>query len=492
MSTVDMLRRLNAMGVPSRRRVGVVRMLRAHGPMLLAALALLGVIGGLTMVLFVRSTSALERQLRETLRAAAVSAAYSIDGDDLRAIRGPADMERPEYVAVWRLLRNVVDEIPQARFAYILRRTDDADVLEFVADADSLAPESLLDRDGNGTVDEDEEPSYPGDKYDIADVPALQNEAFRRSTTDPEVTVDQWGSLLSGYSPIRSGTTGEVVAVLGIDMDAADFYAHTRSVLSPFAVILIMTLAALLAAGVALLAESRQLQLLARVNAERSGLLQLTFHQLGEPITIVQWAIETLEDAKDDPAELKKILGDNLVDMREGVRRLSSIIDTLQEAEKVELLSFENRPVEQSVKRVLEETASIVSPASAERASRVEVEADGATFAFDPHLLTIVLRRLLENALEFSPVESAVRVRAFREGAWLRIDVSDKGCGIPAVDMVHLFEKYRRASNARVMKPDGNGLGLYIAKGIVEIMGGTIYAESREGMGTTMTIRLPQ
>ncbi len=486
------LRRIRLALAPTPARMRATRFLRVHAPMFIGAVVLLSTIGALTIVLFLRSSSALERQLRETLRATAAATALSIDGDKLDAIHGPDDMTKREYTELSGRLRGLIIEIPQLRFAYVLRRTDDPDVLEFVVDADSFAPLTELDDNGNGILDSDEEPSYPGEQYDIAEVPALQNEAFLHSTTDPEVTVDQWGELLSGYAPIRSFTTGKIVAVLGIDMDAAEFRSYTRSILSPFAVLMIMALACLLTAGVALLIESRQLQTLSRVSAERSGLLQLTFHQLGEPITIIQWAIETLEDVKSDESELSKILPENLSDMREGVRRLSSIIDTLQEAEKVELSAFSNNPVEQSVKRVLEDAIAIVEPGSAGGTGRITLESAEGTCVFDPHLLTVVLRRLFENALEFSRSGSMVRVRASEEGKWLRIDVSDHGCGIPADDLPRLFEKYRRAANARSMKPDGNGLGLYIARGIVELMGGVIHASSVEGQGTTMTVRIPR
>lgn len=491
MSESAFTRRLTLPFEHTSRGVRVVRFLRRHAPMLVGAIVLFAAICALTMTFFVRSTSALDEQLRETLRAAAVSAAFSIDGDDLEGIRGPADMFDPEYIRTTQMLRNMIDEIPQIRFAYILRRTDDENILEFVVDADALLAPQELDENGNDVIDSDEEPSYPGEQYDISDMQALQGEAFLRSTTDPEVTVDQWGELLSGYAPIRSRSTGEVVAVLGIDMDAAEFRSYTRSVLSPFAVLLILMLAGTLAAGVALLIESRQLQSVSRINAERSGLLQLTFHQLGEPITIVQWAIETLEDAKNDPTELQKILPDNLVDMREGVRRLGSIIDTLQEAEKVELGAFENKPVEQSLRRVLDDVVAVVAPVPQDGVGRVAVEADDVLHVFDPHLLAVALRRIIENALEFSKAETIVRVVTKSDGKRLRIDVSDRGCGIPAKDLSRLFEKYHRASNATSMKPDGNGLGLYIAKGIVELMGGVISISSRVGEGTTVSILLP-
>lgn len=465
--------------------------LRGHGMMLVAGIALLSAMGALTIALFLRSSHALESQMRETLQAAAVAAALSIDGDDLASIRGPDDLSRPEFREIASRLRGLIEQVPRVRFAYILRRTAEPDVLEFVVDGDALAPLSAVDRDGSGTVDPDEEPALPGDRYDVSDIPALQDDAFLRPTTDAEITTDQWGELLSGYAPIYSRSTGGVSAVLGIDMDAQEFLSHTRSILSPLGVALILLLTGLLAAGVGLLAESRQMRLLAGMNAERSGLLQLTFHQLGEPITILQWGLETLEDAKNDPALLGNIFDENLADMREGVRRLSSIIDTLQEAEKVELGAFKNKPVHQSIRRIVEEAALLVAPVESPERARLELDVADEEYAFDPHLLTIVLRRLLENAFEFSRPPHPVRVRTYKEGSRLCIDVADHGCGISAADLPRMFEKYRRASNARTLKPDGNGLGLYICKGIVELMGGALLLRSVEGVGSVFTVRLP-
>lgn len=453
---------------------------------------MLVVVSALTVSLFIRSTTALDRQLRETLRVAAVAAALPIDGDLLEDIHTQDDTTNPAYAAIGLQLRTMVDQVPQARFAYILRRTDDPMILEFVIDADAMLPFDILDIDSDGELGDDEVPGYPGDEYDVSDIPALQGPAFEGPTTDAEVEEDQWGRSFSGYAPIRSFKTGEVVAVLGIDMDAEEYEAYTRSALSPVAVVLIVLLVGLLALGAVLLIAARQLRIVSRVNAERSGLLQLTFHQLGEPITILQWGIETLEDMKDDPEALKNGLPENLTDMREGVRRLGSIIDTLQEAEKVELNVFENHPVQQSLRTFMNEAVALIAPPNPTGRVLATVDVFDGTCEFDPHLLTIVLRRLIENAIEFTPKEGLpVKVIAREEGKWLRIDIVDNGCGIPEKDMKRMFEKYFRASNATSMKPDGNGLGLYIAKGLIELMGGTISMQSLEGKGTTVTIRLP-
>ncbi len=71
------------------------------------------------------------------------------------------------------------------------------------------------------------------------------------------------------------------------------------------------------------------------------------------------------------------------------------------------------------------------------------------------------------------------------------LQIEDHGCGIPKKDLQRIFGEFIRASNANKFKADGNGLGLYIVKGIVERAGGTVGLESHEGMGTTVIVRLP-
>ena len=104
-----------------------------------------------------------------------------------------------------------------------------------------------------------------------------------------------------------------------------------------------------------------------------------------------------------------------------------------------------------------------------------------------------VLVNLLSNAVKYSPEGGEVGVAVRREeraGApWARLAVSDRGIGVPAADLPHLFEPYRRAANVGAV--EGEGLGLAGARQIVEQHGGTIAVESREGEGTTVTVGLP-
>jgi signal transduction histidine kinase len=101
-----------------------------------------------------------------------------------------------------------------------------------------------------------------------------------------------------------------------------------------------------------------------------------------------------------------------------------------------------------------------------------------------------VLTNLMENAQKYSPQDEPVIVTLRSTRRWAVVRVVDKGIGIPAADLLHVFERGFRASNAP-RRAHGHGLGLAAVKRIVRAQGGSIGVESREGFGTTVTVRLP-
>ena len=107
----------------------------------------------------------------------------------------------------------------------------------------------------------------------------------------------------------------------------------------------------------------------------------------------------------------------------------------------------------------------------------------------DYNRLERVFTNLLSNALKYSDTDTPVVVRALQVGEMVEIAITDQGKGIPPDDLPHLFERFYRAQGAR--KADGIGLGLYIAKALVEAHGGRIWVESEEGKGSTFSFTLP-
>jgi signal transduction histidine kinase len=110
----------------------------------------------------------------------------------------------------------------------------------------------------------------------------------------------------------------------------------------------------------------------------------------------------------------------------------------------------------------------------------------------DQDHLTQLLGILVDNAAKYSDAEGRVEVSTQRRGDWVVIQVSDRGVGIPERDLPHIFDRFYRSDESRSSETGGFGIGLSIARSLVELMGGKIDVDSTEGEGTTFTVRLPR
>jgi signal transduction histidine kinase len=220
--------------------------------------------------------------------------------------------------------------------------------------------------------------------------------------------------------------------------------------------------------------------------SERSGLLRLAFHQLGGPLTIITWSLEELAE------EASESIHRTVINIQEGVKRLSEILNTLKSADLVHEGKLEYNPTFVSLTSILEQVVKNSGTKCALRKQRVELDlAENITMRLDAKLITGVAQEILTNALDYSPEGSVITVRSYQKGTSAAFTVIDHGCGIPKKDLRNIFNEFFRASNATLHKPDGNGLGLYIVRGIVEEAGGNIVMDSEEGKGTTVTVELP-
>ena len=204
------------------RAARIRRFLRENALALAIGVLLFGLIALQSTLIFQRTNYAMSEQLRMRLQTAAALSAGKFTGEELDRITGKGSMSTPHFRDVVRRLATVLQTVPNVKFVYIMRRTEDPMTLEFVADADSLETFKESDVNGDGVLDPDEETSVPGDPYDISEISAMQGPAFEGPVTDAEITVDQWGELISGYAPIRRAD-GSVAGIIGIDMDARDF-----------------------------------------------------------------------------------------------------------------------------------------------------------------------------------------------------------------------------------------------------------------------------
>src|SRR5262249_41073894 len=109
----------------------------------------------------------------------------------------------------------------------------------------------------------------------------------------------------------------------------------------------------------------------------------------------------------------------------------------------------------------------------------------------DPSLMELAMLNLMENAAKYSTPPAHITVILKEQGPWVEISVADKGIGIPAEDLEHIFEKFYTVDKAHSQKLGGSGLGLSIVKTIIDKHFGKISVVSELGKGTTFTLLLP-
>lgn len=460
----------------------VVRWLRLYVLPILFALfvAVLGTF------FYLRAQSLMADQLRQRLQTTASVAATHFSVADIRAVRGADDEGSPAHRRLVQQLQRIREITPGVRYAYLVRETRDPNIVTFVADADEFRSIADIDLDGNGRVDDDEAPAVPGEEYDISGMAEFAA-GFNGPSVDHDVTADRWGRLISGYAPVRDAG-GRTIAVLGIDMNADEFTDIARSVFSPVAFMLVALAAMMLTYFSFSVVQRRRFESLKQLEVERTTLLDLATHQLGMPLATFRWWLEILRDKG-------KVEGDTEAfdQLQVGVDRMDHIIRSLQDAARLqaEKVSYHAELVDPVA--FVDDVVESMKAAFDLKRQRVEVVHEGALprVMIDPKLMTGVFSELLENARGYSPVDSVVTVRTSRVRSHVLIEVEDHGCGISTEQLSRMFQKFSRGKNAFANKPVGNGLGLYICKGIIERSGGTIGVRSKEGEGTTVSITLP-
>lgn len=455
----------------------------------LLALGLGLVVAILSTVLFYRARLVMEGQLKDRLMTVATVAGMHFDGTDTEKVDVKHGKKNQSYFTLVRKLNALQQAIPDIRFVYIVKPSELTDQFVFVADGTAALTKKQLDVNGNGRVDENEMPSYPGDIYAVVDAPMMK-EGMLHAATDDHIVTDQWGAYLSGYAPIRRSDTGETVAVLGIDMEARQFQMMAEMILSPIVLVLLIIATCLFTTYAVFYLSRRRLEEWNRVDRERAGLMLLTFHQLGGPLTIFKWSLETLAGHGEQPPE--EAIADHIRSMQEGITRMDQIINDLHLAARVQEGRVEIAPKDTNVEALLRTSFDDMREVAGHKSITLNYDVPSDLRAMvDPRILQGVLYQILSNAMAYTLRNGHVLLKAGRERNMLTVSVKDDGCGVPAIDLPNMFEKFVRGSNAPRLQPDGNGLGLFIAKGLTEAAGGKIWMKSEEGKGTTVTFTLP-
>ena len=224
----------------------------------------------------------------------------------------------------------------------------------------------------------------------------------------------------------------------------------------------------------------------------KSEFLTVASHQLRSPVTDINWALESLGTDLGLSETSKTILEQATAASRE----LLKIIEDLLSVSKIEEgrfgYVFETEDIISFLNGILVQVAPLA------RRDGVKVYFDKPKDALpsvliDPQKLSLAVNNLIVNAVRYNIEngEVVVKVEKRQDQPFLVISVKDTGIGITQDSIRNLFKKFYRADNALKTNPEGSGLGLYIAKNIIQAHGGKIWVESEPGRGTVFSFTLP-
>jgi len=208
-------------------------------------------------------------------------------------------------------------------------------------------------------------------------------------------------------------------------------------------------------------------------------------HDLRTPMTRLRGVAERALQSDDARAHREA-----LVTSLEESERILAMLDTLMDISEAETGTMRLEVSDVSVAAIVNEVVELYENIAEDKRIQVSVDVEtGLTVPADARRLRQVLANLLDNAIKYSSPEGRVSVSARREGAEVRIDLSDTGVGIAPHDLPHIWDRLYRGDQSRAER--GLGLGLSLVRAIVTAHGGTVDVMAEPGKGSTFIIRLP-
>jgi len=231
-----------------------------------------------------------------------------------------------------------------------------------------------------------------------------------------------------------------------------------------------------------------QTEILRGANELKTALLRAVSHDLRTPLASIIAYAGSLRQTDVDWSESERIEFAQAIEQE--AQRLNRLVENLLDMSRMQAGSLEPEKGWYDVGALVDDVLGRLRPMTSQHQMSVEVPEDLPPVPLDYVEIDQVVTNLLENAVKHTPSGTQVTIAARLANQTIEISVADRGPGIPPRDLPHLFEPFYRGGlpESRVR---GTGIGLAVAKGLVEAHGGRIWAESRPGGGACVTFTLP-
>jgi len=226
---------------------------------------------------------------------------------------------------------------------------------------------------------------------------------------------------------------------------------------------------------------------LRRTDQIRRDFVANVSHELRTPLTAIRGYLEALQDEQGDTENAARFIDIIWRQTTKMERLVSDLLRLARLDARQEVLERANCDVRQIFQAIITDLAPAIEAKRQHMA--IDVTEEASRVSADPAKLHDVLRNLVENAVNYSPDEAVITLRATRSDGSCALTVTDSGPGLPPGDLTRVFERFYRVDKSR-SRP-GTGLGLAIVKHLVELHGGTVVAANRPEGGAAFTVTLP-
>lgn len=238
---------------------------------------------------------------------------------------------------------------------------------------------------------------------------------------------------------------------------------------------------------------------LERLNQLKSDFLSTVSHELKTPLTAIKGYVSLMKNRKIGPVNQQQLKCLTIADER--VNHLNNLISDLLDLSKIEAAQYAIRPKFDDISLLIKNTVSSLKPIFQHKKLHLDVQIpdDLPPVYMDAPKINQVLTNLLSNAVKFTPSDGKIRIKVMRDvtktgstgKGFVQVDISDTGIGLAPEEMDKIFGKFYQVDHSATREYDGTGLGLPIAKEIVELHGGKIWVRNRKEAGSTFSFTLP-
>ncbi|NTV55044.1 MAG: PAS domain S-box protein [Candidatus Moranbacteria bacterium] len=226
-----------------------------------------------------------------------------------------------------------------------------------------------------------------------------------------------------------------------------------------------------------------------QTEALRDDFLSVAAHQLRTPLTGIRWGLELLLEEKDVPESVRK----ELTKIHESSRQMSYLIDGLIDESRLDQVIRTEMPECVDPANIVAEVVDGLRSEAKRIGTKMSLhsEGKGGAMVVPRAGLLEVVRNIVSNAVKYSRKGGSVEIVTSRKDGYFLVSVADSGIGIPKSEQDRVFSKFFRATNAVLKESEGAGIGLSAVKSFLDGMGGRIWFESEEGVGTTFYVEVP-